>query len=377
MERASKRGLCLWFVVPSTGGVRRVRISAPFLFAILAVCGTLVGLAGCMAVDYVQVVWRQASDTYAVHRLSTERAALLAHRNALQEELIRVKSESAGSAAFKQNMNKKLDELFAVIEASTGMGPSRRVAIAPKGRSRTAESVLPPPERAEGAKTVLADAKPAAGEKLRRINRALGGAEVECRRERSGKVVCVSSVRKQNVSLGEVEETMKPSVIHADGESWGSADADLEARLDEYLRLVRGLPIGWPALGELTSGFGYRVSPFTGRASLHEGLDVSLPSGTKVRATGAGVVERVEWDGAYGLVVDIRHFDDVISRYAHLSRATVRQGEKVTRGQAVGLSGSTGRSTGPHLHYEVRYRGRARNPKSYIALAGKLNRFLS
>jgi murein DD-endopeptidase MepM/ murein hydrolase activator NlpD len=375
MERASKRGLCLWFVVPSTGGVRRVRISAPFLFALLTFVGTVVGLFGCMVVDYVQVVWRQASDTYAVHRLSTERAALLAHRNALQEELTRVKSESAGAAAFKQNMHKKLDELFAVIEASTGMTPGRRLGAPSRRGSEGRESVGPEP-RAEQPKTVLADAKPPAGEKLRHINRALGGAEVECRRDRSGKVVCVSSVRKQNVSLGEVEATMKPSVIHADRDSWGSNDADLEARLDEYLRLVRGLPIGWPALGELTSGFGYRVSPFSGRASLHEGLDVSLPPGTTVRATGEGVVERVEWDGAYGLVVDVRHFDEVISRYAHLSRASVRPGDKVIRGQSIGLSGSTGRSTGPHLHYEVRYRGRARNPKSFIALAGKLNRFI-
>jgi murein DD-endopeptidase MepM/ murein hydrolase activator NlpD len=88
-------------------------------------------------------------------------------------------------------------------------------------------------------------------------------------------------------------------------------------------------------------------------------------------------VVKAGYDGAYGWMVDIAHTDKVVTRYAHLSRAVVRVGQPVRRGQVIALSGSTGRSTGPHLHYEVRVNGLAKNPMPFIALAAKLNKVLS
>jgi murein DD-endopeptidase MepM/ murein hydrolase activator NlpD len=127
--------------------------------------------------------------------------------------------------------------------------------------------------------------------------------------------------------------------------------------------------------GEISSGFGKRHSPFSHRASFHHGIDLSLRIGSKVMATGEGIVTRVAYNRTYGKLVDIEHIPGLVTRYAHLTEARVRAGQRVRRGQVIALSGSTGRSTGPHLHYEVIHKGRARNPLPFVQLAQKLESF--
>jgi murein DD-endopeptidase MepM/ murein hydrolase activator NlpD len=119
-----------------------------------------------------------------------------------------------------------------------------------------------------------------------------------------------------------------------------------------------GLPIG----GRLTSTFGHRINPVSGRAQTHAGVDLAAATGSAVATTGDGVVRFAGAAGNYGLLVVVDHGGGMESRYAHLSRIGVAPGQRVTRGQVVGLVGSTGRSTGPHLHYEVRSGGQALNP---------------
>lgn len=104
----------------------------------------------------------------------------------------------------------------------------------------------------------------------------------------------------------------------------------------------------------LTSGFGYRFHPLSGRYQPHAGIDLAAPSGTPVVATANGVVGAAGWMGGYGLTVRLGHAGDTETLYAHLSASAVRAGQTVQRGQIIGYVGSTGRSTGPHLHYEVR-----------------------
>lgn len=112
----------------------------------------------------------------------------------------------------------------------------------------------------------------------------------------------------------------------------------------------------------LTSGFGNRRHPVLGYTRMHAGVDFGAPVGTQVYAAGDGVVTRVGVMGGYGNVVDIQHDATWSTRYAHLSRMPIRVGDRVTQGQVIALSGNTGRSTGPHLHYEIRRNGQAINP---------------
>lgn len=125
-------------------------------------------------------------------------------------------------------------------------------------------------------------------------------------------------------------------------------------------------PSVWPARGWLTSGFGYRIDPFTGLRQMHEGLDIANRLGTPINAPADGVVYRVFNNFGFGLMVEINHGYGIITRYGHLSKAYVKVGQRVKRGERIAAMGNTGRATGPHLHYEVRLNGVPLNPQHYI-----------
>ena len=139
-------------------------------------------------------------------------------------------------------------------------------------------------------------------------------------------------------------------------------------RLDQLEQAVIAIPAGKPVQSaNFTSGFGVRSDPFRGRAAMHGGIDLAGPIGTPIYATADGVVGRSEWNsGGYGNLVEIDHGEGIQTRYGHLSRLIARPGQRVRRGELIGLMGSTGRSTGSHLHYEVRIDGRAVNPVPFM-----------
>lgn len=116
----------------------------------------------------------------------------------------------------------------------------------------------------------------------------------------------------------------------------------------------------------LTSSFGMRTHPVLGGRRQHTGIDLAAPSGTPVYATADGVVSRADWYSSYGLYISLEHGASMQTRYAHLSRLAVASGDSVKKGDLIGYVGSTGRSTGPHLHYEVRVEGLAVNPIPYM-----------
>jgi murein DD-endopeptidase MepM/ murein hydrolase activator NlpD len=125
-----------------------------------------------------------------------------------------------------------------------------------------------------------------------------------------------------------------------------------------------------PVRGLLTSGFSWRRHPFTGRRQFHPGLDVAAPEGTPVHAPADGVVVKTERHGGYGKVLYVSHGDGITTRYGHLLEYRTRPGERVRRGDVVGLVGNTGRSTGPHLHYEVLVHGKQVDPMKYVMDGG-------
>jgi murein DD-endopeptidase MepM/ murein hydrolase activator NlpD len=124
---------------------------------------------------------------------------------------------------------------------------------------------------------------------------------------------------------------------------------------------IRPTDTGW-----LSSRFGFRQDPFTDKQTFHRGLDFSVPVGTPVRVTGDGVVLAVQQQRGFGRVIKVDHGNDVITVYAHLDQPLVKKGTRVSRGDIIGRSGNTGRSSAPHLHYEIRIGGRPVNPLSYI-----------
>ncbi len=132
-------------------------------------------------------------------------------------------------------------------------------------------------------------------------------------------------------------------------------------------QIVGNLPLGKPiADAEPQSPFGHRIDPFTGHLAFHSGLDLAGPTGSKIYSTAEGTVAFAGISGAYGNAVDIDHGFGITTRYGHLSEIRVKEGQTVHKGDVIGIQGSTGRSTGPHLHYEVRYHDHPMNPANFL-----------
>jgi murein DD-endopeptidase MepM/ murein hydrolase activator NlpD len=147
-----------------------------------------------------------------------------------------------------------------------------------------------------------------------------------------------------------------------------AAVKNLTQNWSAQLSWLHALPTGIP-MGKdfrVTSGFGIRNDPFTGQLAMHEGLDFVAEVGSPIVATAAGTVTRSGWDNSYGNVIEVSHIEGFSTRYAHLSKRLVEVGQKVQRGDTIAQLGSTGRSTGPHLHYEVMRNDRVLNPAQML-----------
>ncbi len=138
---------------------------------------------------------------------------------------------------------------------------------------------------------------------------------------------------------------------------------------------ISSIPLRKPVDGDIdpASGFGVRMDPFTSSPAMHTGLDLHGETGDPVRATADGKVTSAGWSGGYGRVIDIDHGNGMSTRYGHLSAIDVRVGQSIRTGQIIGRIGSTGRSTGPHLHYETRVRGGAVDPQKFLRAGQKLD----
>jgi murein DD-endopeptidase MepM/ murein hydrolase activator NlpD len=136
--------------------------------------------------------------------------------------------------------------------------------------------------------------------------------------------------------------------------------------LDKTLK-ARQIPTSQPVEGVSGSGYGMRIDPFTGRSAFHQGIDFAAPTGTDIQAAAGGVVIISEFHPGFGNLVEIDHGNELITRYAHSSKILVKAGDLVKKGQKIAEVGSTGRSTGAHLHFEVLVNGEAQNPMRFLA----------
>ena len=142
---------------------------------------------------------------------------------------------------------------------------------------------------------------------------------------------------------------------------------DLILKVDNDLLTIRPIPLGYPVIAKrVSSGFGRRIDPVNGQSAIHDGLDLSAKAGTEVKATADGKVVERGHNSTYGWYIKLDHGNDFVTIYAHNKKILARKGTEVKRGDVIALVGNTGRSTGPHLHYEVRYKNRPVNPAKFV-----------
>ncbi|MDH3393432.1 MAG: M23 family metallopeptidase [Desulfobulbaceae bacterium] len=144
---------------------------------------------------------------------------------------------------------------------------------------------------------------------------------------------------------------------------------DLTFKVDHYLETIQSIPLGIPTPGKITSKFGKRVDPINNRPAFHEGVDIKNKRKSPIRVTADGVVAKSGYTSGFGNYVVINHGNGFRTRYFHMIKRAVKRGEAVKRGQLIGYLGSTGRSTGPHLHYEIQYKSKPINPMKFIQIA--------
>jgi murein DD-endopeptidase MepM/ murein hydrolase activator NlpD len=330
---------CLWFIQPHDGRVRKLRFSPRAILSGIGFVALAILLVAFTAGDYARVQILRAKNFLFLEQVTRERDELLAVKDSLRQQVESLRSENDRAQSYEKSVKERLDALASILDASRSLG--------------------------------LPDAKSAPSNRD-----GVGGPESDCS---AGSRICSPSVDPSvlgpTVPEGGDEPLamFNPAAMRRDLEEGVHTQAELLTLLDNYIAALRIFPLATPARGRVSSGFGYRNSPFkSGSIRLHEGIDISLPYGSHVYSTGDGVVAAVKRTGTYGLVIDIAHNSRIISRYAHLSRALVKEGDRVHRGSVIGHVGSSGHSTGPHLHYEVLVDGRAKDPQKFLALAERI-----
>lgn len=329
MNSTQKSELCLWIVPSRSGKVKKFRFSLRLILVFLLSISVGVGTFLFVTGDYARVQILRIKNQLMLHSVTAERDNLISRTGDLNSELSSVKNLNSLAQQRERSIKEKLAQLKQVLEASPFLAfPDKQKYASPQG------------DKSKG----------------------IGGAEVDCLKDSAS---CEALFTEERASFS--------GNLPADSE----AEGDLLLVLDNYLRNLKALPLGLPVGGEINSGFGFRRSPFHGGIRMHEGVDFALPPGSKIFVTAYGKVKRVERDGTYGLVVDVEHGPNLITRYAHMSGVNVVEGQRLERGDVLGYVGSTGRSTGPHLHYEVLVNNRAQNPKRFIEMGDALVRAVS
>lgn len=188
-------------------------------------------------------------------------------------------------------------------------------------------------------------------------------------RRRSEAIESILSAVDIDIELGGPESNTGGPLIGLGDHSY----VDLTFKVDHYLDFLKSVPLGTPVPGTLTSPFGRRSDPFTGTPAMHDGLDIHNRVGTVIKAPADGVVKISDYTRFNGNYLFLEHGNGFATRYLHLQKNLVKKGDKVERGQEIALLGNTGRSTGPHLHYTILYRGEPIDPYRFVRVAAVLN----
>jgi murein DD-endopeptidase MepM/ murein hydrolase activator NlpD len=323
-------------------------------------------VAGFVGLGATSAVERESREERATAR---EMARMAAQVEALKADRAALKGQVLTAAERIEARQRFLDALL----SGRARGPELAGLLPPAGRARLSG------QAAEVA-GVLAPFRELEARQLELVNKASATAETRLRDAdaflrrlglHQGRFLAQSS------PLGGLGGPFVPAagtLSGAGGEGPDPRFAELYVnwqRLAQLEAAMAAIPVFRPVDNSIfTSGYGFRYDPFSGRGAMHAGIDLAGRHGEPVRASAEGRVVRAERFGAYGLAVDIDHGHGILTRYAHLSRIDVAVGDRVSVGERIGGMGSTGRSTGTHLHFEVRIDGQPVNPRPFLDAAG-------
>lgn len=343
------------FFMRSQGQVRFIKVSSRLQITAASIVAAAL------------VVWAATMVSVAVSQFISQRDRL-----ALLEREAKVESAESRVAAYRGNLDEASEDLTKRMQFLEG-------AMEAYDLPETLTEDTVSDSSSEAAKTVakVSAALPEAAALVRIEARQLAFVEKLTRFADQRAARAAVTIRK----LGLDPKQMMNATPYGQGgplellssESDGSIDPRFErlglslARMDALERGLESVPQVLPARkSSISSGFGYRSDPFTGRAAMHSGLDFAAGYGAPVHAAANGRVSFVGVKSGYGNVVEITHGNGMMTRYAHLSGFRTKAGQQVEAGALIGAIGSSGRSTGPHLHFEVRINGRAVNPRPFL-----------
>lgn len=340
----------------ANGQVRFLKISAQMQRRVAASLAFVVG------------AWLVVTLGMAVNQVSVSM-----ERMALSNKAAKIESAEERVASYRGS----IDEVTADLERRQKMLESLSEQYLDELPTEAASTITETPEQDKAVKTISA-----------LVPEAAGLAQIEARQIRFAEVMTrVALMRTQKAELAIRQFGLNPDTLARQASAgqggpfesfFGSSKKDVRdprftklaaslGRMDAMERALAAIPTSMPAaVMMMSSGFGYRSDPFTGAGAMHAGLDFKGPIGTPILAAAEGRVTSVGAQGGYGNCVEITHANGLVTRYAHLSGFNVRNGQKVDRGVQIGRMGSTGRSTGSHLHFEVRLNGQAINPRKFL-----------
>jgi murein DD-endopeptidase MepM/ murein hydrolase activator NlpD len=359
-----KNRIAGWFIdreffMRANGQVRFLKISAQLQRRAAATFASVIG------------VWLLVTFGMAINQVTVS-----AQRLALIEQEAKVESAEERVASYRGSIDEVTQDLERRQEMLESLG-DQYLGDLPEAEAQAPSASADSREEEKAVKTISA-----------MVPEAAGLARIEVRQIRfAEKMTKVAQARTLQAETAIRQFGLNPEVLarqarNAQGGLFepffgkGKKDArdprflNLAAalgRMDAMERALAAIPTAMPAASMMmSSGFGYRADPFTGAAAMHAGLDFKGPVGTPILAAAKGKVVLAGFNGGYGNSVEIRHANGLVTRYAHLSGVHVRRGQMVERGVQIGRMGSTGRSTGSHLHFEVRLNGQAINPRKFL-----------
>lgn len=331
--------------------LRRVSITGRRQAAAATIGALTIGFSGYGAAQAAQVVTSPV-DTRIVH---------------MERQIDAIQARVSDIRHVAKVHAERVEQRQALITAAlTGKGDEAKLALATLAIDPTADrlaaDVVKPLVKVEGRQAELADAaQDVLDRRLAQTNATLKKLGVAGRIARGG-----MGGPMLDANSAEAQADLKADAqFRTLFQSW--------KKLDTLQQGAIAIPSVQPVQKlNFTSNFGIRSDPFRGTAAMHAGVDIPGPVGTPIYATADGIVDHAARQGGYGNMVEINHGKGIATRYGHLSKILVADGARVTRGQLIALMGSTGRSTGPHLHYEVRIDGHAVNPIPFLTTADYL-----
>ncbi len=347
------------FFMRSKGQVRFIKISSRLQMTAAA---TVVGLTVAWLLTMLIMGFSQWSAT-------RDRAALLQREAEVATSESRVNAYRNDIEEVTADLQKRQDFLESVSENYFGE------AAAPEKGGNVSDSTAESAKAVKKISSIIPEAAPLAqlearqlafAERLTRLADARSRqVETQIRKFGLNPGVMLASLNDRSAQGGPFLPFFGKNNKAIDPR-FARLDASL-ARMSALERGLAGIPKSLPAQLEfVSSGFGYRHDPFTGSGAMHSGLDFRGPHGAPIFAAAAGTVSFAGWRGGYGNAVEVSHGNGLMTRYAHLSSIRVRPGQRIESGSILGGMGSTGRSTGTHLHFEVRINDRAVNPRPFL-----------